>query len=30
MLTKALPTYKYRKLVEEAGMRTLHDLISPY
>ena len=28
MLTKTLPAYKHKKLVEEAGMRTLHELSS--
>ena len=28
MLTKASPAYKHRKLVEEAGMKTLHELTS--
>ena len=27
MLTKALPTYKYKKLVHDAGMRSFHKLI---
>jgi hypothetical protein len=29
MLTKALPAYKHRRLVEAAGMKTLHSLTSP-
>ena len=29
MLTKALPAYKHRKLVEAASMKTLHSLTSP-
>ena len=29
MLTKALPAYKHKKFVAEAGMRTLHSLTSP-
>jgi hypothetical protein len=28
MLTKALPAYTHRRLVHEAGMRSLHDLVS--
>ena len=28
MLTKTLSAYKHKKLVEEAGMRTLHELSS--
>ena len=29
MLTKALPAYKHKKLVEDVGMKTLHKLTSP-
>jgi len=29
ILTKTLPAYKHKKLVEEAEMRTLHQLTSP-
>jgi hypothetical protein len=29
MLTKALPAYKYKRLVEAAGMKTLQSLTSP-
>ena len=28
MLTKALPAYKHKKLVEDAGMKTLHELLT--
>lgn len=29
MLTKALPAYKHKKLVEDPGMRILHQFTSP-